>query len=395
VKPLLLVLVAVLAAAAPAAAQAPAQLSLAADTDQRGRVGLTVRGPAGSEIGLAEDTNGANRLIAEVTLPESGVLRVPRAARWSCRTRDRSFYALGRSPLGITLYARASIRTPGCRARFRLKVKPRRPRATKAMRVRVRDTFALGASVPRVCAEGPNELRACARVKRQGARLRLPRPGRWRLDAEQARPLRLEVRRAPGPVRVLATGDSMIQIVDSFLDQRLRAPVRSDARISSGLSKPFFFNWPRHAKRQVASRPDVVVMFIGANDGFSFGDVACCGEEWRRRYANVASRMMRTYAQGGTASVYWCLLPAPRGANFRRVFVAVNAALRRAARRNPLTTIVDLPKVFTPGFRFRQTITWRGRTASVRQDDGVHLNTTGASIAASIIISRMRRDGVL
>ena len=393
-KALLLALAAALIFAAPAGGQAPA-LTLTADGEQRGRVGLTLKGPAGSEVGVAEDTE-QTRLIAEVTLDESGTARIPRAATWLCRPRTRSFFAQGQTPEGLPLSARTRIRTPSCANRFRLHPKPRRPRATKRLRVRVTDSFDLGAAPKHVCALGPAGLRTCARVKRSTAKLRVPRPGRWRLRATHARRVKLRVRRAPGPVKLLATGDSMIQIIDSFLDQRLTNPVRSDARISTGLSKPFLLNWPRHAKRQVrAQRPDIVVMFIGANDGFNFGDVQCCGKDWQRIYANRASAMMRTYAQEGAASVYWCLLPAPRPSNFRRVYGPVNAALRKAAERNRgFVTLIDLPKVFTPGFRFRQSITWKGRSVSVRQDDGVHLNTAGASIAANIIISRMRRDGV-
>ena len=48
-----------------------------------------------------------------------------------------------------------------------------------------------------------------------------------------------------------------------------------------------------------------------------------------------------------------------------------------------------------PGYRFRQTIRWGGRTVSVRQGDGIHLNVTGASIAATMIVRAMRRDGVI
>ncbi len=105
--------------------------------------------------------------------------------------------------------------------------------------------------------------------------------------------------------------------------------------------------------------------------------------------------MARTYAQGGSGRVYWCLLPAPRGGDFRRVFVAVNAAIRRAARKERSLKLIDLPATFTPGFSFRQSITYEGRTVSVRQDDGVHLNPAGAAIAADLILERMRRDGVL
>jgi hypothetical protein len=36
-----------------------------------------------------------------------------------------------------------------------------------------------------------------------------------------------------------------------------------------------------------------------------------------------------------------------------------------------------------------------GKLVRVRQSDGVHLNTTGASLAASIVIRALRRDRLL
>ena len=71
---------------------------------------------------------------------------------------------------------------------------------------------------------------------------------------------------------VLATGDSMIQYVDVALKRQLRkrARVRSDAHISTGLSKPCLLELApvRARARCVAYRPRVTVVFLGANDGF-------------------------------------------------------------------------------------------------------------------------------
>jgi hypothetical protein len=197
----------------------------------------------------------------------------------------------------------------------------------------------------------------------------------------------------------------MIQIIDGFLEQRLqsaRVGVHSDARISTGISKPFMLNWPLHARAQARRlKPDVTVVFIGANDGFplrtrSGHRVACCGSAWIGAYARRASGMMTSYARRGAGSVYWATLPAPRSASFRRVYRAVNAALRDAARRHPGEVhLIRLARFFTPGYRFRQSVRWHGRVVSVRQADGVHLNVSGASIAAALIIRAMRRDGVV
>jgi hypothetical protein len=190
----------------------------------------------------------------------------------------------------------------------------------------------------------------------------------------------------------------MVQIIDSFLAQRLRgAKVRSDARVSTGLSKPDLLDWRAHARRQAAGiRPDAVVMFIGANDGFRMGDADCCGAPWVAEYARRARAMMRSYARGGRARVYWLLLPAARGGIFRETFPAVNAGIRRAAQGlADDVRLVELDEFFTPGGRYRSSMEVGGKLVRVRQDDGVHLNTTGASLAAALIARAMRQDRLL
>ena len=170
----------------------------------------------------------------------------------------------------------------------------------------------------------------------------------------------LIVRPSTRRLRVLATGDSMIQIIDGDLQRRLgdRGPVsvRSDAHISTGISKPFMFDWIAHARGSARTlHPDVTVMFLGANDGFPMGTrsghkAPCCGGEWVREYARRARTMMRSYARRGAGTVYWLLLPAPRGKNFQTVFGPVNRALRAAARSFPgVVHLVDLGATFTPG----------------------------------------------
>ena len=54
------------------------------------------------------------------------------------------------------------------------------------------------------------------------------------------------------------------------------------------LTNSFFFNWPKPARAQAPSlRPDVTVIFMGANDGFSVTGpnghtVGCCSADWAR-----------------------------------------------------------------------------------------------------------------
>ena len=137
-------------------------------------------------------------------------------------------------------------------------------------------------------------------------------------------------------------------------------------------------------------------MFIGANDGFAMRGRPCCGRDWVAEYTRRARRMMRAYARGGRARVYWLLLPAPREGFFREVVPAVNSALRRAARGlEDDVALIDLGAVFTPGGVFRERMEVGGRERKVRNGDGVHLSPLGAAITAGRVIRALQRDRML
>jgi len=198
----------------------------------------------------------------------------------------------------------------------------------------------------------------------------------------------------------------MIQIIDGVLARRLErrraTRVRSDARISTGLSKLFMFDWVARAREQARSlHPDVTVMFIGANDGFpmttpSGTTVVCCGDAWAAEYTRRVESMMRSYLRGGRSYVYWMTLPTPRRADFARIYRVVNGAIKRgAARVGGGARVVDLVPVFTPGGQYRRYVRFRGETVDARRPDGVHLSPAGASIAATLLVDRLRDDDAL
>jgi hypothetical protein len=203
--------------------------------------------------------------------------------------------------------------------------------------------------------------------------------------------------------RVLATGDSMIQLVDSQLATRLAArhyKLKSDAHVGTGLSKPFLLDWIKHSRSEAKHyRPAVSVVFLGANEGFplQYGDkeAHCCSKSWIRAYADRARQMMRELERGGHSHVYWLTLPAARPGNWNHIYTAVNAALRMASKGEDGVTLLDMGRVFTPKGRFQQTIVYKGRRVSVRQGDGIHLNVSGAKIAAGVVYKAMVREKVI
>lgn len=313
--------------------------------------------------------------------------------------------------------AAARARAPS-RPRLAAYVRPLRPRVGDGATVEVVDRWRAGRAGGiggRVCLRPPSGTEECKSFelapgrRRASTRFDVSRSGQWKLVMTTRRGQRLrrgvEVRARDEPLRMLATGDSMIQYVDTSLASRLEPGVRvkSDARVSTGISKPFLLDWVRHARRQVARhRPDVTVVFIGANDGFPLRrraggkKVRCCGRAWIGGYAARAHRMMASYARRGRGQVFWLTLPAARDRQWRRIYRAVNSALRRAVGGfGDEVRLVDLGRIFTPHGRFRRTMRHRGRTVVVRQGDGVHLSPAGAGIAAEMIATRLRRSGLI
>jgi lysophospholipase L1-like esterase len=391
--------------AGSAAAQAGVSLSPLPET-RPGWIGLRVGGPAGASVTLAEVVAGAPQPFKTVTLSGTS-LDDRQALAWRCDRRVREIVAIAVSGDGTRSSTSVTVHTPSCARRFTVRVRPRTAALVgRRLSVGVRDGWRTGGTAARVClnVRGSSTCRGIEIPDTaHGVTVHLPvtRAGIGDVAVSGSGfgvRDRLSVRRRGRPLRLLATGDSMIQIIDSLLASRLEsgraARVTSDARISTGISKPFVFDWVAHAGRTAAAlRPDVTVMFIGANDGFPIGGVGCCDARWIGAYTHRVRAMMAAYRRGGAGRVYWLTLPAPRDAARKRIYHAVDVAIERAAAAfaSDEVSIIDLVPVFTPGEVYRASI--GGQV--VRQADGIHLNVAGAKIAAAMIVKALRADGLV
>jgi lysophospholipase L1-like esterase len=212
---------------------------------------------------------------------------------------------------------------------------------------------------------------------------------------------------APAPPRrqlhtLLVTGDSMSTPLDQKLAQTL-APegvnVIRDPHIGTGVSKSILVDWGRLSLSQVKQdQPDAVVVFIGANEGFSMPgpdrhQVQCCGPEWTAIYATRVRTMMNTYRQQGRARIYWLTLPTPRERARAQIAKVVNAAINVGAEpwRSQIRVIDTVP-VFTPGEIYRDSMTIGDQPTIVRESDGIHLNDAGSALADKLVLAEIDRD---
>jgi lysophospholipase L1-like esterase len=200
---------------------------------------------------------------------------------------------------------------------------------------------------------------------------------------------------------LLVTGDSLSQPLDEELARRLAgsAKVVRDPHLGTGISQSAIVDWAKLSTSQVKKeKPDAVVIFIGANEGFpmkgpSGDEVKCCGVGYAALYASRVRQMMSTYRQAGAARVYWLTLPAPRDPARQRIARTVNAAIGVAAQPwRAQVRVVDTVPIFTPGGRYRDAMDVGGQEKIVRESDGIHLNATGSALLAQTLLPLIDRD---
>jgi hypothetical protein len=393
-------------------AAAPAKLFLNADaTSHRGFITVTaVASPDLTQLALGERAGDAIERLGTFALrpaPEladtfgpAGIARLPDLLPWRCERTRRRLVAAASGPDYHFETATFSVRTPSCRNRLVLEA-PLRVRPGRRFTVRVRDTWETGGVTARVCVRarchdvaltGP-EATLGAHIGRRGHwPLTLRAPGQS-LDREVA------VGVAPRPdaaalgTTVLVTGDSMMQSVDAVLQDRLarRATTVSAVRVGAGLTKTAPVVWSDFARQSVReSHPHATIIMIGASDAYAIDGVECCGDEWTAAYQRRVGDVMSIYAQHGAGRVLWLTVPYARDPRFHPFQRAVNRAVRRAAHGRVDADVLRTDRIFTPGGRYRATMTVDGRRVRVREEDGIHLTIPGARIVAVEISRRLR-----
>jgi lysophospholipase L1-like esterase len=201
---------------------------------------------------------------------------------------------------------------------------------------------------------------------------------------------------------LLVTGDSLSTPLDVELARQLAdgdVEVVRDPHVGTGISNSTIVDWAKLSERQVErEKPDAIVVFIGANDGFPFpqsggGEIECCGVPWATVYANRVRQLMNTYRQAGDARVYWVTVPTPRDPKRQEIARTVNAAIEVA--RDPWRSqvrLIDTVPIFTPDGQYRASMPVDGRDTIVRESDGIHLNEAGSELLAETVLDAVERD---
>jgi uncharacterized protein len=205
------------------------------------------------------------------------------------------------------------------------------------------------------------------------------------------------------PLRCWVGGDSMTQVFgQSLVDMMRRTGVMKatlDYRISTGLSRPDYFDWPQHLRFVVEqTQPDVIVIMFGANDGQAVayrGKVLDFGTPaWMKLYHKRVGEAMDIAMNGGRTKVYWIGQPIVRDTDFQEVLGVMNIVYEKEAARRPELTYVPTWALFADrnGEYSDYLRDAAGKVQLMRQADGVHLSLDGGERLARVVLDAVASD---
>ncbi len=206
------------------------------------------------------------------------------------------------------------------------------------------------------------------------------------------------------PMHLYIAGDSMMglpgmALVNLSNKTRLIKPLL-DYKISSGLSRPDFFNWPAQLEAQVREfDAGAVAVMFGANDNqavqTSSGKVyqfetAGWKKEYRRRVADV----IRLLFDSGAKRIYWIGQPIMPDAAYDRQIKVLNEIYRSEVEKVPGVEYIDAYKLLANGSgAYAQYLRdAAGEMQKVREADGEHLTYAGGLRLAGAVIAAIKKE---
>ena len=205
---------------------------------------------------------------------------------------------------------------------------------------------------------------------------------------------------AAHPLRVLILGNSLGIDMGGPLQNDLAntgvVQATLDARESTGLTRPDYFNWPAELQTDLGTaRPQVVVVMIGANDPQDFPgppDVPYSSPQWNVLYAGRVAAFMHL-AQSEVATVVWVGMPSMQSPQLSSEMADIDAIDQRQAALStpPVHFISSWTLLGTPQGTYTPFITnGAGQVVNVRTPDGIHLTPAGGEVLAQTVLNYLR-----
>lgn len=205
------------------------------------------------------------------------------------------------------------------------------------------------------------------------------------------------------PLRVYVAGDSFATWMGyDFADYAKRDDLVTsllDFKISSGLARPDYFDWPARLAQAMAGNPppEAVVWFAGANDYVDIradsGSLTRDTPEWLAEYRKRAGAVMDIVGRGG-GQMYWVGQPIMRDKARAKLAADINTVVQSEAASRPWVHYIDTWAMFTDasGGYTAFLPDSSGELVQVRQSEGIHLTRTATTWVSDRVYAAIRRD---
>jgi uncharacterized protein len=208
---------------------------------------------------------------------------------------------------------------------------------------------------------------------------------------------------AAAPLRALIVGDSIGLDLGGPLQSDLAGTgvvsAALDARVSTGLTRPDYFDWPAELASDIkTAQPQVVVIMMGANDAQDFlgpPDVPYTSPQWNTLYAQRVAKFMQI-AQSGGATVVWVGMPPMQNPGLNAQMSDLNAVVQQQAvqTKPPVTYLSTDRSLGTPQGGYTAFVTnGAGQVVNVRTPDGTHMTPGGGQVVAQQVMSELQTLG--
>lgn len=211
-------------------------------------------------------------------------------------------------------------------------------------------------------------------------------------------PKKTDPLRTPTPtnkLRVAVVGDSLAAGLGLLTEQVLRPTltrVSKQGRISTGLSRPDYFDWPAAMRAiEAGYRPDLVIVMTGVNDNQGLQspgghlDTPIGTSQWPQAYQKRVQGFANIAIDGG-AHVVWVGLPIVHDKDRWPLFQRQNDIFRRVAADTPNMTYVDTWNRFAKDGQYTAFDRVGDQVQLIRESDGIHFNGLGYELVATAAV---------
>ncbi|MFA5743093.1 MAG: DUF459 domain-containing protein [Candidatus Paceibacterota bacterium] len=211
------------------------------------------------------------------------------------------------------------------------------------------------------------------------------------------------------PYRFLIVGDSLVAVAGGFgdiIEQKLVAfsetAVLRKGKVSSGLSRPDYFDWNKEAETAILSfNPNIAIVMMGTNDAQSFEimrdgkkqAIAYGTSQWDEEYLLRAKSFINKFTNRGII-LYWIGLPAMRDPAYAERIKHVSELQNNAVQLDTMAKFISAEKLMSAGGNAYQPFMadQQGIMRATRNPDGIHLSYFGGTILVEKILNELKKD---